>query len=64
MRMGTIWSETGLRYRYSPGRFTCQNSSYVNINIEGIWQTILSKANYNQYICQEKEKQHYIAVVQ
>ena len=29
---------------------------WVHINIEGIQQTLLSKATYNKYICQKKEK--------
>ena len=36
--------------------------SYINIYIQGVYQTLLSKAPYNNYICQEKEKQQYIFV--
>ena len=31
--------------------------------IKGIYQIVLSKATYNMYIYQKKEKQQYIAVV-
>ena len=33
----------------------------IYINIEGI-KTLLSKATYNNYICEKKEKQQYISV--
>ena len=35
---------------------------YIHINIQGVQQTLLSKATYNQYICQKKGKQQYISV--
>ena len=36
-------------------------SSQSNIYIQGIWQTLLSKATYNKYVDQKKEKQLYIS---
>ena len=35
---------------------------YIHIYIQGVQQTLLSKATYNQYICQKKGKQQYISV--
>ena len=43
----------------------CCHISFVTsiyIDIEGIQQTLLSKATYSKYICQKKEKQQYITV--
>ena len=34
----------------------------VHIYIQGLQQTLLSKATDNQYICQKKEGQEYVAV--
>ena len=39
-----------------------QTYSYIHVYIEGIQQTLLSKASYNKYICQKKEKLQYISV--
>ena len=39
-----------------------QVSGEVYVHIEGIKQTLLSKASYNKYICQKKQKQQYITV--
>jgi hypothetical protein len=46
-------------------RAECGHISFVTsiyIDIEGIQQTLLSKATYSKYICQKKEKQQYLAI--
>ena len=35
--------------------------SIIYIYIQGIQQTLLSKATYNEVICQKKENQQYIS---
>ena len=35
---------------------------YIYIYIQGIQQTLLSKATYSKYICRKKEKQEYVSV--
>ena len=38
------------------------NEIYVYIYIQGVQQTLLSRATHNKSICQKKEEQHYISV--
>ena len=49
---------------WSPGRWPRNEEMYIDyVYIQGIRQTLLSRATNNTNICQKKEKQQYIAVV-
>ena len=41
--------------------FTPPVLNMYNIDIQGIWQTLLSKVTYNKYIC--RKRQQYVTVV-
>ena len=39
-----------------------EESLYIYVYIQGVYQTLLPKATNNKYICRKKGKPHYISV--
>ena len=55
-----LWFGAGMLCSLTPSvKVQCAHLSFY---IQGIYQTLLSKATYDKLICKKKEKQQYIAV--